>query len=372
LVKHLNVIAAATLLSLVGAAHAAGDLSAANLRLPPASAIGMDPLTGNTSDPSNWRFAPGQNIGGVAGLLDGVARLSFTTSAGNYACSGSLLAGGQYVLTAAHCADDFSKMTVQFGWYDGKAVETRNVSVGNAFIHAGWNGDLDTGADIAILKLDAPVTTIKGYNLSTTNDVGKTHLTAGYGTTSNGGSNTATNWNDGKFGHYAFNTFDIDSKTFNKVVGDAIGPDWGYDESYYKHGVTYMVDFDKGTAQHNTMQRIADMTGNKFSSNEGLGGMEGLIAGGDSGGGDFVWNGTEWVLSGVHSWGWQACSTFGLDCDVSTINRSSYGDLSGSTAVFSHLDFIASVTAVPEPETYALMALGLWVVAGAARRRNKA
>ena len=67
MVKHLNVIAAATLLSLVGAAHAAGEQSAANLRLPPVSAIGMDPATGNTSDPSNWRFAPGQNIGGVAG-----------------------------------------------------------------------------------------------------------------------------------------------------------------------------------------------------------------------------------------------------------------------------------------------------------------
>ncbi|MEJ6007439.1 trypsin-like serine protease [Paucibacter sp. AS339] len=371
MIKQLNVIAAAALLGLAGAAHAGGDLTVANMRVPSGSAGYLDPLTGNTSAVANWRFAPGQVIGGVAGLLDGVARLSFSNADGNWACSGSLLAGGQYVLTAAHCADDFTSMKVQFGYFNGVAAETRNVSVGNAFVHKDWNGNLDTGADIAILKLDSAVTSIQGYKLSTTNDVGKTHIMAGYGTTQTATADAGTNWNDGKYGHFAFNTFDIDSQTFNKVLGDAIGPDWGYDANYYKPGVTYMVDFDRGLAKNNTLQRIADLSGNKFSSNEGLGGMEGLIAGGDSGGGDFVWNGTEWVLSGVHSWGWQACGNFGLDCDVSTKNSSSYGDLSGSTAVFSHVDFINGVTAVPEPQTYALMALGLWVVAGAARRRNR-
>ncbi|MYM29947.1 trypsin-like serine protease [Duganella sp. CY15W] len=332
----------------------------------------LTPLTGNTTAPSNWRFTPGQSFNGVAGALDGVARLSFSNSGGNWACSGSLLAGGQYVLTAAHCADDFTKMKVDFGWANGTATVTRTVAVTNAYVNPKWNGTLDTGADIAILKLDQAVTTIKGYNLSTTNDVGKDYLMAGYGTTSRGGSNVDPNWNDSAWGHYGYNTFDIDSKTFNKVGDQATG--WGYDPAFYAPGTTYMSDYDDGTAAHNTLGRIAGASGNAWTSGTGLGNSEALIAGGDSGGGDFVWNGKEWLLSAVHSWGWQgsdACSYFSLNgCDSSTKNSSSFGDLSGSTATFSHIGWINSVTAVPEPETYAMMVSGLALVGLASRRRR--
>ncbi|MCX2860777.1 trypsin-like serine protease [Paucibacter sp. PLA-PC-4] len=327
------------------------------------------PNTGNTSSPSNWRFAPGQAFNGVAGALDGVASITYSNSEGIWACSGSLLAGGQYVLTAAHCADNFTSMKVEFGYYNGVASVTRNVAVGGAIVHGGWTGDLDTGADIAILKLDQKVTSIQGYKLSTTIDIGKDYLMAGYGTTSVGSSNTDTNWGDGLYGHYGYNTFDVDSQTFNQVI-DANDSSWGYDADYYKHGLTYMSDFDSGINRNNTLGRLAGLTGNAWTSSNGLGVNEALIAGGDSGGGDFIWSGSEWLLSGVHSWGWEACSNFGLNCDASTSNSSSYGDLSGSTAVFSHLGWIASVTAVPEPQTYALFLAGLGLMGVATRRRE--
>jgi hypothetical protein len=335
------------------------------------------PLTGNTSSPSDWHFLPGQSFNGVAGALDGVARLSFTKPSGaSYACSGSLLAGGAYVLTAAHCADSFTSMKVDFGWADGKSQVSRTVAVKDAIVNPNWRGQLDTGADMALLRLSAPVTGIAGYHLSTTNDVGKDYLMAGYGTTSVGGSNAETGWGDRRFGHYGYNTFDVDSDTFNRVtskyVGDALG---GYDPAYYAFGTTYMSDFDDGGSNRNSLGRIAGLTGNAWSSGLGQGANEALIAGGDSGGGDFVWNGKEWLLSAVHSWGWQGsevCPAFGLNnCDASASNSSSFGDLSGSSATYSHIGWINQVTAVPEPETYAMMLSGMALLGALARRRKQ-
>ena len=135
-------------------------------------------------------------------------------------------------------------------------------------------------------------------------------------------------------------------------------------------GETYVFDFDSGRSANNALKRIADNFGGSWSSSLGLGDSEALIAGGDSGGGDFVWNGSEWLVSGVHSYGWGLCGGLQIrGCDRVQGTNSSFGDLSGSTAVFSHVDWINSVTAVPEPETCALLLAGLAGVIAAARRR---
>ena len=248
----------------------------------------------------------------------------------------------------------------------------------SATLHPAWlgfNSSADAGSDLALVRLATPVTTIPGYALSTINDVGAQFLMAGYGTTTLGSSNTAPNWNDGSYGHFGYNHFDVTSKTFNQVV-DAVTPGWGYDPTYYV-GTTYMSDYDhpNGTL-YNTLGKVAGFTGG-FSSTSGLGNNEALIAGGDSGGGDFVFNGSQWLLSAVHSWGWQGnsvCSFIGngtlTGCDIGSSNGSSYGDLSGSTAVFDQLGWIYAVTGVPEPGSVAMMLIGLLGVAGAARRRR--
>jgi hypothetical protein len=356
----LAVVAALTALS---AQAQDGKIGGPVLRDAP-SVSDSEAYTGNTSAPSNWRLDPTASFNGVPNAFNGTAYLEYD---GQWACSGTLIAA-QWVLTAAHCFPD-SSMTVYFGLFNNVALETRTVNVAQSVVHPGWNGTLDTGADIALVKLNAPVTNLRTYALSTTNDVGKEYIITGYGTSGTGSSSTGPNWNDGAYGHYGYNVVDVTSKVFNDAW------DGSGDNTY---GETYVSDFDPlssvtNASRYNTMQRVADLTGNLWTSDAGLGAREALIAGGDSGGGDFVWDvaSGQWLLSAVHSWGWQFCQgRITPSCDYRNNNSSSYGDLSGSTAVFSHVQWINSVIAVPEPATYALMALGLFAVGAAAGRRR--
>ena len=333
-------------------------------------AFGSAQAMSNNSDPSNWRFDSASTFNGVN--FDGVARLYFDSDGsiddGGYICSGTLLAGGAYVLTAGHCADNFNVMKIEFGLNNDVATATRGAAA--AYLKPGWNGTLSTGADMAIIKLDAPVVGIQGFKLDPNSAIGKSVLMMGYGTTAVGNSANPTNWDEWGHGHWGMNTFDVTSKVF----GDAW--DGSGDNTY---GEEYVADYDGGPpsrrhpeGRNNTLGIVAGMTGDLWMSNNGDN-IESLIAGGDSGGGDFVWNGTEWLVTGVHSWGWQFCGgRITPSCDFSTANASSWGDIMGSTAVYSNVDWINSIVAVPEPETYALMLAGLVAVAGITRRRRKA
>lgn len=341
-------------------------------RLAPIAALlagfGTAHAMSNNTAPSNWRFNSASTFNGVN--FDGVARIAFDTDGdlgnGSYICSGTLLAGGAYVLTAGHCADDFNVMRIDFGINANVATATRGAAV--AYVKPGWNGTLGTGADMAIIKLDSKVEGIKGFNIDTNSALGKNVLMMGYGTTSQGNVTTGPNWNEWGHGHYGYNTFDVTSKVFL----DAWDPDGskGDGPGDNTYGEEYVADYDSGTAGNNTLGIVAGMTGNLWTSDTG-GSPESLITGGDSGGGDFVWNGSEWLVTGVHSWGWQFCEgRIDPSCDFSSDNSGSWGDLMASTAVYSNVDWINSIVAVPEPETYALMLAGLAAVAGAARRRR--
>lgn len=346
---------ALTLALLAGMAHAQdGRHEAATSALPDLFGS-RQPLTGNNSAPADWRMTPGMGF-------DGVARLLFQTPLGGMVCSGTLLAGGTHVLTAAHCADDFSAMTIQFGVYNDVARATRGVA--QTHLHPGWTGTLGVGADIALLKLDAPVLDIQGFRISTRNDLGKDFLIMGYGTTTVGSSAVNSHWGDWGYGHWGRNTADVLGSVFNHTLwGDAPSP-WGEE---------YVADYDSvlDGDRHNTLQRIANAYGSgAWSSGTGLGNEEALIAGGDSGGPDFVWSGSEWLISGVHSWGWQICPD-AWGCDLSKSNAASWGDLSGSTAVFSHAAWIQGITsAVPEPQPGSLLLCGLLALGLLQRQRR--
>jgi Trypsin/PEP-CTERM motif len=321
---------------------------------------GAQAMSNNTA-PSNWRFDSSTQFNGVN--FDGVARIIMDDS---YVCSGTLLAGGAYVLTAGHCVTGFSNFQIEFGLNNDAATATRGAAA--TYANPYWTGALAEGTDIALIKLDSVVTGIQGFNLHTGSAVGSSVLMMGYGTTTQGNTATAPNWNEWGIGHWGVNTFDVTSNVFL----DAWDPDGskGDGPGNNTHGEEYVADYDGGSDANNTLGMVAGLTGNLWASDTG-GPIESLITGGDSGGGDFVWNGSEWLVTGVHSWGWQFCGgRLDPNCDFSSRNSGSWGDLMASTAVYSHVDWINSVVAIPEPGTYALMVLGLLGVGAAARRRR--
>ncbi len=337
---------------------------------------GPSTMIASTGDPANW-------LGSSWSVLDGVAAVSL---AGSGLCSGSLLAGGEYLLTAAHCVSDpnTGAQNVFSFLIDFKAGTAGAVSraASAVYIAPGWQGEnhsLGDGSDLALLRLSTPVTAIAGYGLSPTLDVGKTFLMAGYGRVGNG----ATGAENGSYGvlHYGYNVNDTTDYALNnalRAAGYGVYMDPMYSTLY---GETYVYDFDNGLAAQNALQRLYGLTGVAVSSDLGLGATEAMTAPGDSGGGDFVLEGGQYLLSGVHSYGWNLCTDIAsggvsdtlAGCTLSPGGVSSFGSLGGSTSVYSALSWIQAVTgvsAVPEPGVWALLLAGLPGLRLAARRRT--
>lgn len=289
------------------------------------------PLMVASDDPANW-IAP-------LGLpFDGVAKLLLSRSDGNFGCSGSLLDGGAFLMTAAHCVTDddgnnlLNSATISF---QGGTVTTTSTE---AFVFPTWDGhSLGNNDDIAILKLDTPVNSIPGFGLATGSPVLQPVLHAGYGLIGTGSTGAIP----GTFGtlHYGYNVY------------DAV---WS--------GGSLAYDFDDGTAAHDVFCIIAGTcdAGLPFPN-------EAMIASGDSGGPSFVLEGGLFKLVGVHSFG----ATFGVGFgDINDELDSSFGEVGGDTYLLPHAAWIASITAVPEPQTYLMLLAGLFAIGMFAQRRT--
>jgi secreted trypsin-like serine protease len=281
----------------------------------------------STSASSNWVASTLDAVLGTSGSLDGVAKLVINGSTG---CSGTLLAGGAYVLTAAHCVTDSN------GHLDATSIAvsfkagavTDNVSQASQIsVFSTWQGQQVNGAglgannDLALLKLDSKVTAVSGYSLYTGNSMGSGVILAGYGLTGVGNSGAVAH----TFGtlHWGLNQYEL----------------------LYQTGGSYLYDFDDGSAAKNIFSAYT-------TSSTGAGPYEAMIASGDSGGSSFVLaNDGSLQLVGVHS--------FGGSLTGNPI--SAYGEYGGDT-VFNNAQtqsWLAAVTSVPEPGSYAMLLAGL-------------
>ncbi len=258
-------------------------------------------------------------------VLDAVGKITWS---GGYA-SGTYLGDG-WVLTAAHVAE--SATTFSF------TINGTSYSSSTAYVHDEWNGEASDGNDIALIYLgdvniDAPSVLL--YSGTTQSLLGQVVCLSGYGKTGTGDTGATSSGG----------TLHAGENLLERTGGGM--PFIDYSSSIL------LFDFDNP---------LARTDGYPWSSDTAFE-YEYLIAPGDSGSGAFVYVDGQYRLAGINSFLLAFDGT--VDAD--------YGDIGGLTSVADYTGWIQTITgrdftAVPEPATAALLAMGIPVLL---RRRIK-
>ena len=253
-------------------------------------------------------------------------------------CTGSLLRGGLYVLTAAHCLNEGGvKVPAETAIKAIFKLPSGEVSipVSKYYIHPGWTGyESEVGNDIAILKLKrvAP-RSIEQYEINRKkNEVGKVLTKVGYGYIGLGAKGQDENSNSDAKRYSGQNRYDA----LIDVLKDATESDM----SQLVLGSQLIFDFDAGTSEHDALGRHFPRLRDR-----GLGKNEIATASGDSGGPSFV----DGKIAGISSWGYSDRGFFKTNIsDIDKIDdNGSFGEISGDTRVSFYASWIDRVTKNP-------------------------
>lgn len=260
-------------------------------------------------------------LGAGQAFLDPEAKLIMTYNSGPQAgCTGSLIAGGAYVLTAAHCvtgdSDNLRATNISINF----ANVGLTVSSSSYVVDPIWNGNLLVGGDLALIKLSTPITSIAGYKVDTAyNAAGQDVTIAGYGISAYGTAGYSAN---------NFGTLHYGTTYFSGV--------------YSQPSSVYAFEFVNSGYQY-------------------TGSQEAIIAPGDSGGAALIDLNGKWELVGVNDF--DACVTTGCTPNASL------GQYGGDTSVYVDASFLNPYLATPEPGTLALVGTGMLGLMAARRRR---
>ncbi len=236
----------------------------------------------------------------------GVVRLS-----GTVVDSSGILITPQWVLTAAHTIPSGNPGASDTWTFGG---EIRGID--QAIRNPNFTGAIQNGFDIALHKLDSPITTITPAQLYTGTSaslVGQTLTYVGYGKSGTGSTG---------------DTLPAGTKRAGNNIGDQLGftLNPGPSQVDYSNQIIF-ADMDDPPG--------GGVFSNPLGSNSPIN-LEYLIALGDSGGGLFVEQGGEHFVTGVHS------TVFNFS--PSTLG---YGDVMGSTTIEQSLAWIQSIINPP-------------------------
>jgi hypothetical protein len=219
---------------------------------------------------------------------------TFVNSWGYTGCG--ILIAPDWILTAAHLLTAASSGTFTL---NGTAYSSTQL-----ITDPSWDGKPSDGSDFGLVHLSSSLTAIPPAFYAGASVLVQTATFVGYGFTGTG----LTGWK----------TLDGQKRGFQDVV-DVNNPNFG------NTALLFGATFD--SPANNALP------------------LEGCVAPGDSGGGVFVNDGSQYYLAGVISF---AASTSGNA-------NSSYGNISGFDSISPALPWITSV--VPEPSTFALLAM---------------
>ena len=342
----------------------------ATSRIIGASDIGTGSVGNQSGDPL---YHPESAYNGVVGML-------MQTDTGNFICSGTLLNDRRSIATAAHCVSNGAgtpnplTTTIFFQPEDGIISPSESIyrspegvveiEVSDYFVNPDYTGEIVDQNDIAILRLseEAPEWATS-YDLYLGNDLtGQMFNVAGYGVRGNGPEGVVAN-----AGHLRQGSNLYDFAFGDDVFGgywtdrDADGMNFfGTADIEF----SYISDFDTGLAQNDMSGNVGNFLGTTLFEDLGLGLSEVGIAGGDSGGPNFIDN----LLSGINSYGLTFGSAFG---DFDEDFNAGFGELSGYVPTWLHADFIRqSMVQVSAPHTTGIFVLGLSLLALRKRKRR--
>jgi hypothetical protein len=229
----------------------------------------------------------------------GVAALIMDYGAqGLFICSGTLLPDHRSILTAAHCVADGPALAQPISttawFYGGSDPDTfvplnpisASVAVSQYFVNPLYTGDVLDDNDIAVLRLGelAPAFA-ESYGLFTGELTGEDLNVAGYGRRSDTGGNLGANLGTGRL-RQGDNRYEF------RLGDPAFGGDWAliFGEPAAQIDFSYLSDFDNGLAGNDASCLVAGAFGLSGPSycNLGRGATEVSVAGGDSGGPQFI------------------------------------------------------------------------------------